>query len=241
MVAVLGPNGAGKSTLLRCIDCVLPHSIGSVLIDEDDVRRLSRIEVARRVGYVPQRSETSRLTAFDAILLGRYPCMQRGRSHADVAAVQSIIARLHMEELALRYIDKMSGGELQKVCLARALVQEPRLLLLDEPTSSLDLKNQIETLTLVRAIVNGHDVSAVMSLHDINMAIHYADTVVFMKNGLVHSVCTKSEITERIIEEVYEVRVVLHRTANYPIVVPIQCIKEQENSSDGLDCNRQSG
>jgi iron complex transport system ATP-binding protein len=122
----------------------------------------------------------------------------------------------------MRYIDELSGGELQKVCIARALVQEPRLLLLDEPTSSLDLKNQVEILRLIRRIVNGHDVSAVMSLHDINMAVHYADRILFMKDRRIHAMCVKSEITEELIEDVYGVRVILHQTADYPIVVPAQ-------------------
>jgi iron complex transport system ATP-binding protein len=220
IVAVMGPNGAGKSTLLKCMNRILRVKQGAILIGEDDILQLSPRAIARKVGYVAQRNETSRLTAFDAILLGRHPHIRYKLNEKDLYIVNAIIEKLHLEELSLRYIDQMSGGELQKVCIARALVQEPELLLLDEPTTSLDLKNQVEIMHLIRTIVRGHNVSVVMSLHDINMAIHYADTIIFLKDKRIHAVCSKSGITKEMIKEVYGIDVTLHSTGDYPVIIP---------------------
>lgn len=220
IVAVLGPNGAGKSTLLKCINRILDYKKGVILIGEDDTRRLSRLELAQEIGYVAQRSEAARLTTFDAVLLGRHPYLRYRISEQDIRIVNAIIEKLHMQELSLRYVDQLSGGELQKVCIARALVQDPGLLLLDEPTGSLDLKNQVELLQLIRKIIDGHNVSAIMSLHDINLAIHYADRIIFLKDQKIHSICVKNEITREIIREVYDIEVTLYYAEDYPVVVP---------------------
>lgn len=222
IVAILGPNGVGKSTLLKCLNKILEFKKGTILIGIDDIHRLSHLEIAKKIGYVAQRNETARLTAFDAILLGRHPRIKYKIREKDILIVNAIIEKLQMQELSLRYIDELSGGELQKVCIARALVQEPEILLLDEPTSSLDLKNQVEILKLIRTIVNGHNVSTIMSLHDINMAIHYADRIVFLKDKQIHTICGKQEITQDIIKEIYGIEVTLHFTEDYPIVIPAQ-------------------
>jgi len=124
--------------------------------------------------------------------------------------------------MALRYIDELSGGELQKVVIARALVQEPRLLLLDEPTSSLDLRNQLVILSIVRKIVTEHRMAAIMTMHDINSALRYGDRFCFLKNGRVFAVCSHSELTESIIEEVYGVAVSIHRLDGQTVMIPCQ-------------------
>jgi iron complex transport system ATP-binding protein len=222
IVALLGPNGAGKSTLLKCINRILEYKKGTILVSSEDIKNLSQIEIAKRIGFVAQRSETARLTVFDAVLLGRHPHIKYKISEKDILIANSIIEKLNMHKLSLRYIDELSGGELQQVSIARALVQEPQLLLLDEPTSNLDLKNQVNIMRLIREIIDGHDVSAVICLHDINTAIHYADRIIFLKNRKIHTVCTKNEITEKIISEVYGIKVTLHKTDDYPIVIPAQ-------------------
>ena len=199
---------------------ILTFKKGTILIGKDDIHNLSQLEIARKIGYVAQNNETVRLTVFDAILLGRYPHIKFKLGKRDLLIVNAIIEKLHMEDLSLRYIDELSGGELQKVCVARALVQEPGLLLLDEPTASLDLKNQVEILALLRTIVNGHDVSAIMSLHDINLAIHYADRIIFLKEKKIYTICRKQEITEDIVKEIYGIGVTLLFTEDYPIVIP---------------------
>ncbi|HEQ70869.1 MAG TPA: ABC transporter ATP-binding protein [Spirochaetia bacterium] len=220
IVAILGPNGAGKSTLLKCLNGILTPAPGTVRIGPDDIRALSRRETARRIGYVAQRQEVSRLTAFDAVLLGRHPHLRFRVRETDLSKTAAILERLHLTDLALRHTDELSGGELQKVSIARAMVQEPSLLLLDEPTSFLDLKNQVEILKLIRSVVDGHQVAAVMSLHDVNTAVHYADRLLFLKDGRTTAECTGHDITPDLIREVYGIDVTVHHTNDYPVIVP---------------------
>jgi iron complex transport system ATP-binding protein len=221
ILAIMGPNGVGKTTLLKCMNAILKPREGTVHVEGTDVLKLDQLEIARKIGYVPQRCETGRLTAFDAILLGRKPHITWNISEDDLRIVDSAIKRLELQDLSLRYIDEMSGGELQKVSIARALVQEPRVLLLDEPTSSLDLKNQIEILGIVAEVVKGHDVAAIMTMHDLNLALRYADKFLFLKQGRIHAAGTHEVATPGIIEEVYGIPVVVERYNGFPIVIPL--------------------
>ena len=221
ILAILGPNGVGKTTLLKCMNAILKPKAGSILVEETDLLSVDRMEIARKVGYVPQRCETGRMTAFDAILLGRRPHIRWNVSDADHRIVEAAIRMLRLEDLSLRYIDEMSGGELQKVSIARALVQEPRVLLLDEPTSSLDLRNQLEILEVVRRVVAEHDVAAVMTMHDLNMALRYADRFIFLKDGVIHAAGGAEVVTAETIEAVYGVSVAVERYNGFHVVVPL--------------------
>ena len=220
VLVILGPNGVGKTTLLRCINHILKPSGGVVTVENRDVLKMDAMAVARRIGYVAQQQVGSRLTAFDAILMGRRPHVRFRVTEKDLRLVDGAIKSLHLEALAMRYIDRMSGGELQKVAIGRALVQEPRLLLLDEPTSSLDLKNQVEILSLIRHIVHGHGVCAVMTMHDINIALRYADKCIFLKDGRIHAASRARTVSAQTIAEVYGLPVEIHRQGGYPIVIP---------------------
>ncbi|MDG6244634.1 MAG: ABC transporter ATP-binding protein [Methanolobus sp.] len=221
ILAILGPNGVGKTTLLKCMNSILKPKSGTIMIEEQDVLKLEQIEIARRLGYVPQRCEPARLTAFDAILLGRMPHIKWNISAEDVMLVEDVIKRLKLEDLALRYIDELSGGELQKVGIARALAQNPKLLLLDEPTSSLDLRNQLDILDIVRDVVKNEDVSAIMTMHDLNLAFRYADKFLFLKNGTIFAAGSIADISPQIIEEVYGVPVTIQNYHNVAVVIPV--------------------
>ncbi len=220
ILAVLGPNGVGKTTLLKCMNAILKPASGSVMVDEENVCSLSLMQVARRFGYVPQKSEAGRVTAFDAILMGRRPHIRWKVSERDLKVVDGAIKRLSLEPLALRYVDQMSGGEVQKISIARALVQEPKVLLFDEPTSSLDMKNQIDILNIIRQVVNEHEVSAVMTMHDLNTAFRYADKYVFLKDGSVYAAGGREVATPEVIEAVYGVPVEIIRNNGCPVVMP---------------------
>lgn len=220
IVSILGPNGVGKTTLLKCINTILKPYAGSILIQKEDVIKLSQMKIAQKVGYVAQKNESSRITVFDAVMLGRYPYIKWSISEIDLRIVNSIIHTLHLEDLSLRFIDELSGGELQKVCTARALVQEPDILLLDEPTSNLDLKNQIEILDLISKVVIEHKVAAIMTMHDLNMALRYSDTFIFIKEGKVYSYCKKNAVTASIVEDVYGIPVSIELYGSIPIVIP---------------------
>ena len=221
ITAILGPNGAGKTTLLRCINGILRPESGTVQIEEQDLARCSSRQIARRVAYVAQRSEPRRISAFDSVLLGRKPHIGWNVSHHDMEMTQATLKRLELEHLALRYTDRMSGGEYQKVCIARAVVQEPTVMLLDEPTASLDLKNQLAILRLLRTIVRGHRMCAVVTMHDLNTAFRYADNFLFLKQGTIYAAVDRSQITGDIIEEVYGVPVAVQWHQDHPVVLPL--------------------
>ncbi|WP_198471702.1 ABC transporter ATP-binding protein [Acetomicrobium sp. S15 = DSM 107314] len=221
LLAILGPNGVGKTTLLKCINAILRPQGGSVLVEGRDISSLSRMEIAKDLAYVPQRGASGRLTAFDAILLGRRPHIQWKVRKKDLEKVDAIIKTLGLEELSLRFLDEMSGGELQKVNIARALVQEPKVLLLDEPTSSLDLRNQQEILKTIRHIVTNHDMAAVMTMHDLGSALRFADKALFMKNGVIYSASSCANVTPAMVEAVYGVNVAIERIKGHPVVVPL--------------------
>ena len=143
--------------------------------------KLSRRELAKRIGYVAQRREQLNTTVFDAVLLGRKPYIQWEASSKDLETARKALSILELEEYSLRYFDELSGGEQQKVMIARALAQEPDLLLLDEPTSNLDLKNQLE-VKIIKDRCRRAD-CAVVSMHDLNLAIRFADKFILLKNG----------------------------------------------------------
>jgi len=221
ITAVMGPNGAGKTTLLRCINRILRPQGGTVLLEQQDLGHFSGREIAKQVAYVAQRNEPVRMTAFDAILLGRKPYIGWNVSEKDMRITQAVMRRLDLEDLSLRYIDEMSGGEYQKVCIARAMVQDPQVMLLDEPTNSLDLRNQLSILRLLRVIVRDHHMCAAVSMHDLNTAFRYADKFVFLKDGVVCAATDRPGITEEIVRRVYGVPVLIHWHQDHPVVLPI--------------------
>jgi iron complex transport system ATP-binding protein len=222
LVAVLGPNGVGKSTLLKCINAILPSPKGSIRIDGENLRRFDTMQIARRVGYVAQRSEAGRMTAFDAILMGRRPHIRWKVTDRDLRMTEAVIRRLGLEKLTMRHIDCMSGGELQKVAIARALVQEPRLMLLDEPTSSLDLKNQIEILTTIRRVVVEHGVGAIMTMHDLNTALRFAHRFLFLKDGRIFAAGKAEDVRADVIRSVYGLPVEVRTIGGHPVVLPLE-------------------
>ncbi len=222
LLCILGPNGVGKTTLLKCINAHLRPAAGSVLVDGCDVLRLDASKVARRVGYIAQRTETVRLTVFDAVLLGRRPHLGWGVSDHDLRLTAAAIQRLNLDALTMRHIDQLSGGELQKVAIARALVQEPRLLLMDEPTSSLDLRNQLDILSIIRQVAEQHAVAAVMTMHDLDKALRWADKFIFLKEGAVFATGRPGEVTAEMVQAVYGVAVEILQHEGRPLIIPLE-------------------
>ncbi|MCG6909422.1 MAG: ABC transporter ATP-binding protein [Deltaproteobacteria bacterium] len=228
LLAVLGPNGAGKTTLLKCINAIHRPKKGTVTVDGREVGKLSPPAIARKVGYVAQHNEPSRMTAFDAVLMGRRPHVRWGVTRQDLEKVDAALKRLGLKALSMRYIDQMSGGELQKIAIARALVQEPRLMLLDEPTASLDLKNQVEILRMVHRVVRGHHVAAVMTLHDLNLALRWADKCIFLKDGRIFYAGSPLTVDAKLIETVYGLPVNVYHQGGRLMVVPREKGLEQD-------------
>ncbi len=220
ILGILGPNGVGKSTLLKCINLIHRPDGGTIYVSGHNVLNLTGDEIAKNIGYVAQRNEGTRMTVFDAVLLGRKPHMGLRVSEKDYRIVKNALSALQLTSMQLRYIDELSGGELQRVCICRAIVQKPALLLLDEPTSSLDLYHQMEILKLVQRVVQDRGVAAVLTMHDLNLALRFCDRCVFMKDGKIHASCTRDEVTAEMIQEVYGLPVRLEHIAGIPVVVP---------------------
>jgi iron complex transport system ATP-binding protein len=221
VLAVLGVNGAGKSTFLKCINRILRVRKGSIQLHSEDVLRMKGEEIARHMGYVPQRYDEEELAVFDAVLLGRKPYIKWKATERDLQIVETILKQMALEDMAMRPVRTLSGGEMQKVILARALAQEPDLLLLDEPTSNLDLRNQLEVMGLVHTAVKDRGLSAVICLHDINLALRYADRFLMFKDGRVHTQGGREAVTPEAIHQVYGVPVILGEVQGYPIVVAL--------------------
>ncbi len=221
ILAVLGVNGAGKSTLLKCLNRIItPHS-GTVYLSGEDLLRMSSRHIAQRLGYVPQNHSDSRLSVYETILLGRKPHMQWTISMLDYQIVERLLVQLGLSHLSEKPVNRLSGGELQKVIIGRALAQTPSVLLLDEPTSNLDLKNQMEVMKLIVSVVESEQMTAIVSIHDLNLALRFADSFLFLQDHSIHSLVKKTQLNEKMIEEVYGVKVVLQEVAGQTIVVPL--------------------
>ncbi|WP_432409156.1 ABC transporter ATP-binding protein [Wukongibacter sp. M2B1] len=220
-VAVLGTNGTGKSTLLKCINRILKPQKGAVFIGENEIQKLKQTDLAQRIGYVSQSNQSFRTTVFDAILIGRKPYIKWDVTEKDLDIVNKIIEMLELEKYSLRYIDELSGGEFQKVLIARALAQEPDILMFDEPTSSLDLKNQLEVIKIIKEIVKSKGISAVVTIHDLNLALRFADKFILLKEGKIFAAGGIEIMTSQNIEFVYSVSVRVEHLKNTVVVVPV--------------------
>lgn len=206
-VSLLGVNGAGKSTLLKNLNKTLSPSKGSIYIGGENLKSMSVRDLAKKEALVAQYNIPVSNTVFDNILIGRLPHMAAGASDRDYKLVEELIYKLNLENYALRNADTLSGGEYQKVVLARALAQEPSLILLDEPTSNLDIKNQLDVMDLVRDYCREKNISVLVSIHDINLALKYSDKFLLIKNGKVYDYGDISVINSKSIKDVYEIDV----------------------------------
>lgn len=218
--AILGNNGAGKSTLIKCLNRILEPQQGIVYVNGKNTLQLKRNDVAKCLAYVVQHNVGGRFTVFDTILLGRKPYIKFEPTQMDIRIVESVIARMKLEDFALRYIDELSGGELQKVMLARALAQQPQVLLLDEPTSNLDLNNQYEVLRIIQDIARTEQISVILVIHDLNLALRYCDKFMLLKNNRIFCYGGIEVMTPKNISEIYEIPVTVQEVNGVKVVIP---------------------
>ncbi|GAB6138631.1 ABC transporter ATP-binding protein [Halanaerobaculum tunisiense] len=220
ILGLVGPNGSGKSTLLKCVNRILEPQIGSVLINKTDLKSYSSQELAKCVGYVPQE-ETKKFptTVFDTILMGRKPYINWKPKNNDLQVVSEIIDTLNLNQLAMQDINQLSGGQQQKVLIGRALAQDPDILLLDEPTSDLDLKHQLEILNIIKEQSN-QGISAVIAMHDLSLAGRYSDQIVMLDEGAIFAAGGLEVLTSKNIQEVYQVEVSITKHNDNLLIVP---------------------
>ena len=204
-LAILGNNGAGKSTMLKCFYQILRVEGGHVWMDGEDLLTMTHREVAQWVAFVSQNIPSTQMTVHDVVMLGRRPYMRWGFTEEDHRIVHEAMDRLHLSDMRGRFLNELSGGERQKVMLARALAQQPKVLLLDEPTSSLDIQNQYQVLDIVRDICRTSTITAVMVIHDLNLALRFCDRFLLLKDGQVYRSGDSSILDRQALREVYGV------------------------------------
>jgi len=223
ILSIVGPNGAGKSTLLKVINGVLRPKTGAVYFDGRLLHEIPRREVAMKTGVVPQRiSSTGMLTVFDFVLTGRRPYINFTPKKIDEEKTYEALKTVKAAHLANRTLEELSGGELQRVVIARALAVEPEVMLLDEPTSSLDLKYQQETLNLIKAL-RSKGLTIIIAIHDLTQAYRVSDKILMLNNGKVFAAGKPEEVlTPQNILAVYGIPTIILK--EYKIITPTETI-----------------
>nr|WP_275585940.1 ABC transporter ATP-binding protein [Geodermatophilus sabuli] len=231
LTVIVGPNGCGKSTLLRALGRLLRPARGQVTLDGRAIQQTPTREVAKVLGLLPQAPVAPEgLTVADLVARGRHPHQTwlRQWSRSDESAVAEALAWTDLTELADRPVDELSGGQRQRAWISMALAQGTDLLLLDEPTTYLDLSHQIDVLDLVERLHTERGRTVVVVLHDLNLAARYAQRLVAMKDGVLVASGTPAEVlTEDLLAEVFELeaRVVPDPVAGTPMVVPVRRLR----------------
>lgn len=223
VLGIVGPNGTGKSTLLRCIDRILIPE-GEVLLDGQEISGMSRVEIAKRIGYVPQSmTGVFPATVFDMVLLGRRPHLSWRSSEEDIDKVLEMLDLMDIKDLAMRNFNETSGGQQQKVLIARALAQDVDILLLDEPTSNLDIKHQLEVMEILTELSKTKGISVMMAIHDLNLASRYSDRIIMLNGGGIRDVGDPASVlTAENIRSVYGVDVVVRNEDGKPYMIPMR-------------------
>jgi iron complex transport system ATP-binding protein len=207
---LLGKNGSGKTTLFKTILGIQRPESGSIRFDGEDLLKMNRRERARRIAYVPQAIHFGALSVYDTVLMGRVSYFGYKAGREDEDAVEAILRDMKLEDYAARNVEELSGGERQKIAIARALAQEPRLLVFDEPTGNLDIANEQLILSEARRVAREKNIGILTSLHDLNQALELGDRFFFMKNGQIRHAGGAEIVTEDVIFETFdaEVRIV---------------------------------
>lgn len=235
-IGILGPNGAGKSTLLRVIAAVLPPSSGAVFLEGRSLAEWPSHERARQVAFMSQRVElTFSFRAREVAMLGRTPYLRRWQHESleDWRIVAQAMTRTDTLHMAERDMTTLSGGEMQRVSLARALAQQPQFLLLDEPTASLDLHHQVEIFSVLTELTT-QGITIVAALHDPNLAAAYCSTIIVLRGGEIYAAGPPASVlTEQTMREVFSVEVALgsHPVTGTPYIIPLYTHRSRERRS----------
>jgi iron complex transport system ATP-binding protein len=226
VVSIVGPNGTGKTTLLKCMNAIYKTKQKAVFINGVDIQSIHHNHLAKLQGYVPQQGALHfPLTVMETVMLGRKPYISWGVKADDLQVVGDIMAYLGLEHFADRYLDELSGGERQKVLIARALAQEAQILMLDEPTSALDIKHQLEVLELLKSLAHEKHHLVVLILHDLELASRYSDHIILLNNGAIYAQgIPQYVLTAPHIEVVYGVKVNIEQGIYGLKITPIEAV-----------------
>jgi iron complex transport system ATP-binding protein len=231
ITALIGPNAAGKSTLLKCVAGVVKPQ-GTIKLDGQEITSLNRDDVSKSVSYLPQElSSRAILTVFEAVLLGRLKTLSWRVGDNDLDIVLGVLKDLGIEELASRFLNELSGGQKQMVSIAQTFASEPKILLLDEPVSNLDLRHELEILELITNTTREKNITTVIAIHALSLAARYADKVVVLKGGAVYaSGQLETVLTPETVREVYGVNVKVVSDGGIPQVIPISSARNNKHN-----------
>lgn len=208
LLSILGPNGCGKSTLIKSLCNVMRPRSGTIEIDGSDILSMPADDLAKYIGYVPQTISTvGYTTVYDLVLIGRRPYIKWNYTDEDLRIVADSMITMNVNAYMRKDINELSGGQRQRAFIARALAQRPGFYVFDEPTSSFDLRNQLDTMRIMRSLIRKEGACLIVALHDLNLAIRYSDKILVLNDGKVYDFGTPEDvITSRMIEDVYGVR-----------------------------------
>ncbi len=223
VTSVVGPNGAGKSTFLKCLCMINPVRIGSVFINGEDLYQMKGSKRAKIVGYVPQEQILIfNFSVIDFVLMGRTPYLNllSKPSKRDLEMAEKALEFVGIKDYRGKGILELSSGERRLVLIARAIVQEPEILLMDEPTSFLDPKHEIEIMELIKSLSTKMGKTVILTLHNLDLAVKYSDNIVFMKNGaIVGSGRTQEILSEEILEKVYDIKMKIVEINGHKVIL----------------------
>ncbi len=231
---IIGPNGSGKSTLLKTMARILQPETGSVLLSGKDIHQLASKQVAQQLAILPQHIQTpEQMTVSELVWLGRHPHQRflKGRSERDEQAVYEALEQTDMLAFATRDVKSLSGGQQQRAWIAMALAQDTPCLLLDEPTTFLDMAHQLDVLELLKKLNRTQQKTIVMVLHDINLAARYSDELILLSNGMLMAQGTPQDIlTETLLYQIFNinVRVLADPQTNTPYFIPYTRMMDEE-------------
>ena len=204
---LLGKNGSGKTTLFKNILGIEKPQSGKISFDGENLLKMNRRERARRIAYMPQHIHFGELSVFDSVLMGRVSYFGLKAGWEDYEAVEKILADMQLLEFASRNAEELSGGEKQKVAIARAMAQQPRLMIFDEPTGNLDIANEQLIMQEAKRLAREKNISILSSLHDLNQALYFGDRFFFMRDGVVKYAGGREIVTEEVNKDIFDVDV----------------------------------
>lgn len=216
---LLGKNGSGKTTLFKNILGIEKPKRGIIRFDGEDLLKMNRRDRAMRIAYVPQHIHFGDLTVLDSVLMGRVSRFGFQAGPEDYAAVERILADMHLTEFAGRSAEALSGGEKQKIAIARAMAQEPKLMVFDEPTGNLDMANEQLIIEEARRLAREKNISILSSLHDLNQALSLGDRFFFMKDGVVKYAGGREIITPEVVKDIFDVDVRIREIDGQTVII----------------------